>query len=70
MTFTHSGKTYTVTHQEDLPYKLKEETYLVEVGDKSFELFIRPGDTHWSTHSDLIDPEIVEMIGRKIEETM
>jgi hypothetical protein len=36
----------------------------------TFELFINAGDLSmtWVTQSDLIDPELVKIIGRKIDE--
>jgi len=77
--FTHGNKDYDafiyhaldLTEAEKKKHLMQEETYLVilKSGDeeKSFELFINAGDTHWSTKSDLIDPAIVEILGNEID---
>lgn len=78
--FNYAGKKYlaTIYHilemtaEEIHHYCMTEETFLVfldrEDGDeKVFELFINAGDTHWSVKSDLIDHNIVEILGNEID---
>ncbi|MES1224175.1 MAG: hypothetical protein ABUT20_52260 [Bacteroidota bacterium] len=79
--FEHNGNQYLayIFHFEDLTaeqrekYKIQENTFLVNLftptGFKSFELFMKEDPFIWETNASpiIIDPEIVAIIGNKID---
>jgi hypothetical protein len=61
-----------LTEEERKAHLMQENCYLVHLfslkGSITFEIYIRPGGLTWVTKSQLIDPEIVHIIGDRIDD--